>query len=123
MTENEKIVKTLYEDATFPLTWADKVTEALTRCELAEEEGLYYAKWVPVNIELPNEPSIEVTEDDAEYAILEGIVDEYIVTINGAQVPTALYYLGNGVWWDETVSQTRNVIAWMPLPKTYRKKG
>lgn len=37
MTENEKIIKRLYEDGTFPLTWADKVADALLKTESMEK--------------------------------------------------------------------------------------
>lgn len=120
MTENEKIIKKLYEDGTFPLSWADKVKEVLEKEEMGKEGGTFRGVWIPVEAKVPIGPAAEVTEDDAEDAILAGIVDEYIVTIKGAQVPTALYYLGNGLWWDETVNQTCEVVAWMQMPEAYK---
>jgi hypothetical protein len=33
MTENEKIIKRLYEDSSFPLSWADKINGALLKTE------------------------------------------------------------------------------------------
>lgn len=33
MTENDKIIKKLYEDSTFPLSWADKIKKALLKTE------------------------------------------------------------------------------------------
>ena len=45
---------------------------------------------------------------------------EFLVTIEGADKATTLYYSQTGVWFDET-GEPYKVVAWMPLPKPYKK--
>lgn len=42
MTENEKIIKRLYEDGTFPLSWADKIADALSKTEPMKIKAVNY---------------------------------------------------------------------------------
>ena len=45
---------------------------------------------------------------------------EFLVTIEGADKATTLYYSQTGVWFDEQ-GEPYKVAAWMPLPKPYKK--
>lgn len=79
-------------------------------------------KWIPCSERLPEEPEELPTEDEfIEEMILDGKFKEYIVTIYGAKVTTTLYYFGNGNWYDEISSECYKVIAWQPLPETYKE--
>lgn len=46
--------------------------------------------------------------------------EEYIVMIEGAEVPTVLGYAGNGEWYRDGVFYS--VIAWRPMPEPYRPR-
>lgn len=64
-------------------------------------------KWIPIAEKLPNEPKRDVE------------IKEYNVTIFGSMECTTLAYIGQGEWHDENENRY-NVIAWMPLPESYR---
>ena len=70
--------------------------------------------WIPVEKELPQEPTEHVDDEDE--------LKEYIVMIDGAMIPTTLSYAGDGHWLDvyEEESEYYPVIAWQPLPEPYR---
>lgn len=44
---------------------------------------------------------------------------EFLVTIEGADKATTLYYSQTGVWFDEQ-GEPYKVVAWMPLPERYK---
>lgn len=44
---------------------------------------------------------------------------EFLVTIEGADKATTLYYSQTGVWFDEQ-GEPYKVVAWMPLPEVFR---
>ena len=44
---------------------------------------------------------------------------EFLVTIEGADKATTLYYSQTGVWFDEQ-GELYKVVAWMPLPEVFR---
>lgn len=67
--------------------------------------------WIPVSERLPKEPEEGLTDIDE--------CDEYIVMIEGADIPTALNYVGDGEWYRD--GNYYKVIAWMPLPEPYTK--
>ena len=66
--------------------------------------------WIPVEKELPPEPPEYVDDEDD--------LKEYIVMIVGATRPTTLRYAGDGTWWEDGTYYP--VIAWQPLPDSYR---
>ena len=66
--------------------------------------------WIPVEERLPEEPPEEVDDEDN--------LEEYIVTIEGAEKPTILRYAGDGTWWEDGTYYP--VIAWRPLPEIYQ---
>ncbi|MDE5909841.1 MAG: DUF551 domain-containing protein [Lachnospiraceae bacterium] len=79
--------------------------------------------WITCSERLPEEPEELPTEDDSvERMILDGEFEEYIVTIYGAERATTLYYVGNGKWYDEVSSECYKVIAWQPLPESYKEE-
>lgn len=85
--------------------------------KLAEE---YNNGWIPCSERLPEEPKDKlIFKADFEKAILSDDVKEYNVTIKGASLPTTLYYVGDGCWWDEKIEDFCCVIAWQPLPEVY----
>ena len=69
--------------------------------------------WIPVEERLP-----EVGEDTEE-TIEDDDCPEYIVTIRGASESTVLKYSPDGAWFDEN-GYVYDVIAWRPLPESYR---
>lgn len=88
--------------------------------EIAADE--FNNGWIPCSERLPEEPEELPTEDEfIEEMILDGKFKEYIVTIYGAKVTTTLYYFGNGNWYDVISSECYKVIAWQPLPETYKE--
>ena len=66
--------------------------------------------WIPVEEDLPPEPPEYVDDEDD--------LKEYIVMIDGAEIPTILKYAGDGTWWEDGAYYP--VIAWRPLPEPYR---
>lgn len=72
--------------------------------------------WIPVDVKLPPEPSKKESSGDWP---------EYIVTIYGALLPTALTYMGEGHWADVRTGRnfTYDVAAWMPMPEAYKEKN
>ena len=44
---------------------------------------------------------------------------EFLVTIEGADKATTLYYSQTGLWFDEQ-GEPYKVVAWMPLPEVFR---
>ena len=65
--------------------------------------------WIPVEEDLPPEPPEYVDDEDD--------LKEYIVMIDGAEIPTILKYAGDGTWWEDGTYYP--VIAWRPLPEPY----
>ncbi len=86
--------------------------EALEKCSEYEQTILNLSKcstfhrWIPVSEKLPEAPKA-------------GLAEEYIVMIEGSQMPTTLYWDGN-IWEDEQ-DNTYSVIAWMKLPDPYKE--
>lgn len=72
-----------------------------------------YDGWISVEERLP-----EVGEDTEE-TIEDDDCPEYIVTIRGASESTVLKYSPDGAWFDEN-GYVYDVIAWRPLPESYR---
>ena len=70
----------------------------------------YNNGWIQVSERLPKEPEEGLTDIDE--------CDEYIVMIEGADIPTALNYVGDGEWYRD--GNYYKVIAWMPLPQQYQ---
>lgn len=70
------------------------------------------AKWIPVEKRLPSKEEMQETYNNGVCG------SEFIVMIEGAETPTALYRTLKGEWEDE-IGESYNVIAWMPLPKPY----
>lgn len=72
-------------------------------------DGKMLTGWIPVKERLPEEPAGLIEMEDLQ---------EYIVMIDGAELPTVLLYIGNGEWC--TAGVFYKVVAWMPLPEPYR---
>ena len=69
--------------------------------------------WVSVEERLPE------VDVDVEEIIEDDDCPEYIVTIRGASESTVLKYSPYGAWFDEN-GYVYDVIAWRPLPESYR---
>ena len=69
-------------------------------------------QWIPTSERLPNE------EEFVQAYCRNHYCAEFIVMIEGATRPTALYYK-NGIWADENNNHYR-VVAWQPLPEPYK---
>lgn len=73
--------------------------------------------WIPCDERLPE------VDEDIEETIEDDECPEYNVTIKGASEATTLKYSPDGTWFDEN-GCTYDVIAWRPLPESYRpEKG
>ena len=73
-------------------------------------------KWIPTAKRLPSQMEFVESYVRSEYAA------EFLVTIEGAEKATTLYYSQTGVWFDGN-GDPYNVVAWMTLPKRYREKA
>ena len=73
-----------------------------------EEHG-----WIPTADQLPNQREFIESYVRSAYAA------EFLVTIEGADKATTLYYSQTGVWFDEQ-GEPYKVVAWMPLPARYK---
>lgn len=70
--------------------------------------------WIPVEERLPDEKEFQRAYCKNYYAA------EFIVMIENATIPTTLYFK-NESWFDEERNYYK-VIAWQPLPESYRPK-
>ena len=68
--------------------------------------------WIPCSERLPNEIEFQEAYCRNQYAA------EFLVTIKGATRPTTLYFKNNS-WFDEGRNYYK-VIAWQPLPESYK---
>ena len=73
-----------------------------------EEHG-----WISTADRLPNQREFIESYVRSAYAA------EFLVTIDGADKATTLYYSQTGVWFDEQ-GEPYKVVAWMPLPERYK---
>ena len=70
-------------------------------------------KWIPTADRLPDQREFIESYVRSAYAA------EFLVTIEGAEKATTLYYSQTGVWFDET-GEPYKVAAWMPLPEAFK---
>ena len=124
MQELEKILEEIEDEENRMLSDLQlEVSQRLVNEMRKYVQGLRYAKviirnhmnggWIPVEEQLPEvDEGVEETIEDDE-------CPEYIVTIRGAQESTTLKYSPDGTWFDEN-GYIYDVIAWQPLPETYR---
>ena len=73
-----------------------------------EEHG-----WIPTTERLPDQ------REFIEAYVRHAYAAEFLVTIEGADKATTLYYSQTGVWFDEQ-REPYKVVAWMPLPEVFR---
>lgn len=69
--------------------------------------------WISTADRLPNQREFIESYVRSAYAA------EFLVTIEGADKATTLYYSQTGVWFDEQ-GEPYKVVAWMPLPERYK---
>lgn len=69
--------------------------------------------WIPTTERLPDQREFIESYVQSEYAA------EFLVTIEGADKATTLYYSQTGVWFDEQ-GEPYKVVAWMSLPERYK---
>lgn len=93
---------------------ANMTRDELLRSVWLLDDVIESFRWIPVSEQLPEDPSEEEMEDNYINC------PEYIVTIKGATESTALYYIGDGYWWDYETDTTYDVVAWMSMPESYR---
>lgn len=70
------------------------------------------SNWIPCSERLPSEEEFIKAYCRNSYAA------EFLVTIKGATRPTTLYFKNNS-WFDEGRNYYK-VIAWQPLPESYK---
>ena len=71
-------------------------------------------KWISTADRLPDQREFIESYVRSAYAA------EFLVTIEGAEKATTLYYSQTGVWFNEQ-GDLYKVIAWMPLPAVYKR--
>ena len=94
-----------YEDGT------DNFYNAMISFICSHMDEVENGGWIPCSERLPNEEELAkayVGEDAAEF----------LATIEGATLPTTLYFK-NGSWTDME-GNYYNVVAWQPLPEPYK---
>lgn len=69
--------------------------------------------WIPTTERLPDQ------REFIEAYVRHAYAAEFLVTIEGADKATTLYYFQTGVWFDEQ-GEPHKVVAWMPLPERYK---
>lgn len=74
---------------------------------------LFALKWFAERIRFTDQREFIESYVQSEYAA------EFLVTIEGADKATTLYYSQTGVWFDEQ-GEPYKVVAWMPLPERYK---
>lgn len=81
----------------------------------------YNNGWIPVSKCLPEEPEIIIDREyDIQSAAECDVIKEYIVMMAGAEMPTTLFYAGNGNWVDYITECFYKVTAWQPLPEPWK---
>lgn len=70
-------------------------------------------KWIPTADRLPDQ------QEFIESYVRSAYAAEFLVTIEGADKATTLYYSQTGVWFDEQ-GEPYKVAAWMPLPEAFK---
>lgn len=70
--------------------------------------------WIPTTERLPDQREFIESYVRSAYAA------EFLITIEGAEKATTLYYSQTGVWFDET-GEPYKVMAWMPLPEAFKR--
>ena len=70
-------------------------------------------KWIPTAERLPGHREFIEAYDSSNYGAA------FLVTIEGVEKATILYYSQTGMWYDEQGNPYRDV-AWMPLPERYK---
>ena len=73
-----------------------------------EEHG-----WIPTTERLPDQ------REFIEAYVRHAYAADFLVTIEGADKATTLYYSQTGVWFDAQ-REPYKVVAWMPLPEVFR---
>ena len=86
-------------------------TPALQECTSPKQRK--EMKWIPTIERLPDQREFIESYVRSAYAA------EFLVTIEGADKATTLYYSQTGVWFDEQ-GEPYKVVAWMPLPERYK---
>lgn len=96
----------------------------LPEVEFVDDNG-----WIPCAELVPVETDEDLAGDyldNLDELIEQGVFKPYLVTIEGAKVPTELYYVGYAgevLWYDEITEEFYKVIAWQELPPVYQPKG
>lgn len=100
-----------------------------SKCLFYEETRIIQRKtagssgWTLCSERVPDDPEggIPRSGDELEDAYVKGKIKEYIVMIDGASLPTSLFYVGEGRWYDYNGTQELyRVVAWQPLPEPYK---
>lgn len=97
-----------YEVAAYGFTEARERIVEIIRSHSNDE-------WIPCSERLPEEPGDGLRDMDE--------LEEYVVTIQGADISTTLKYAGDGEWYDPITDGFYSVVAWQPLPSTYCPKA
>ena len=79
--------------------------------------------WFDTKDVLPEEPVENEERHDFEYSwYLEVYCEKYLVIIKNAKVPTTLYYIGKGKWFDYETWQEYEVSHWQEMPVVPKRR-
>ena len=83
-----------------------------------KEQRVQFGEWKRTMDEWPTEPDMEL---DSLESIVKNIhrLEETLVTLEDADMPTSMFYIGSGEWWDAALQRIERPIAWMELPDAY----
>lgn len=110
--------------------------ESVNNCIRLENLMMYFREelqntdndgWIPCSERLPEETDEDLAGDyldNLDELIEKDVFKPYLVTIEGAKVPTELYYVGSAgevLWYDVITEEFYKVTAWQPLPQPYVK--
>lgn len=92
----------------------ETLSAKLAAANMNRSERYYSGGWIPVEKRLPNEKEFIKEYRRNHHAA------EFIVMIEGATLPTTLYYLKDTKSWVDENQNYYRVVAWQPLPEPYR---
>ena len=112
----EEIVNTPTEESGYnPVYLSGCATRQLEILDIIENQPKV-GEWIPCSERLPSEEESLYYDDDYDCIVNQ----EFIVTIEGAEESTVLYYDAIIDVWSDEHGNVYDVIAWMPLPSAYK---
>lgn len=122
MTELEKVRERVLSHMR---SCSDAILKAFEKADLSLNEVKAKSDgWIPCSKQLPDDPEggILRSREELEDAYVKDRIKQYIIMIDGASLPTVLFYGGKGRWYDcNGTNEPYRVVAWQPLPEPYKQ--